>query len=226
MTLFVPEVVKATISAKCPPEIMVRGCDHPRELLTERFDSLVVGCGLGEINDHQTVGLIELIENSPSPVVIDADALNAITRSARIDVLSDRHVITPHPGEFQRLAPDLKDLTREEAAHTFADRVPAVLLLKGCRTIVTRAAHPLRINSTGTPAMASGGQGDLLAGVIGARLAAGDPLIDAASLGAWICGRAAEIALNDPALSEDSLCPTDVLRFLGAAFNDWRTSRR
>ena len=74
--------------------------------------------------------------------------------------------------------------------------------------------------------MATGGQGDLLAGVIGARLAIGDTPLDAASLGAWLCGRSAEIALNEGRLSEESLLPCDVLHFLGAAFRDWQGSRR
>jgi len=74
--------------------------------------------------------------------------------------------------------------------------------------------------------MATGGQGDLLAGVIGARLAGGDSPLDAATIAAWICGRSAEIALNERHLSEESLTPSDVLNFLGAAFQHWKTSRR
>lgn len=226
ITLFVPSSSHGAVSAKCPPEIIVRSCDDPRELLGERADAWVVGCGLGKMADHQTHGLFELIERSGVPLVIDADALNAIARAGKTGILSTSHVITPHPGEFRRLAPDLADLTREDAARAFVARFPATLLLKGCRTIVARSGCPLRINATGSPGMATGGQGDLLAGVIGARLAAGDSLQDAASLGAWICGRAAEIAQTDPAVSEDSLTPTDVADFLGAAFNDWRASRR
>ena len=66
----------------------------------------------------------------------------------------------------------------------------------------------------------------MLAGVIGARLAIGDSTVDAAALGAWLCGRAAEVALNQENLSEESLTPSDVLHFLGAAFRDWKTSGR
>ena len=74
--------------------------------------------------------------------------------------------------------------------------------------------------------MASGGQGDVLAGVIGARLATGDSPMNAARLATWVCGRSAEIALNDPTISEESLLPTDILHHLGAAFRDWKSSRR
>lgn len=74
--------------------------------------------------------------------------------------------------------------------------------------------------------MATGGQGDLMAGVIGARLAIGDSPLEAAALSAWLCGRAAEIAMQDANTSEQSLTPSDVLLHLGGAFEDWRTSSR
>ena len=226
VTLFVPQSVRSLISTKCPPEIIVRGFQNPRELLEFPFDSLVMGCGLGEMEGLVAEGLLDLISKSPVPTVIDADALNLITKSGKTEILTEKHILTPHPGEFARLAPDLRNLPREEAARLFADRVPATLLLKGSRTIVTRKGHPLWCNATGTPAMATGGQGDLLAGVIGALLASGESPLDAAALGAWVCGRSAEIALNEANLSEESLAPSDVLHFLGAAFLDWKSSRR
>jgi NAD(P)H-hydrate epimerase len=226
VTLFVPNSVHSLISAKCPPEIIVRGIENPREVMSLRFDSWVVGCGLGEMNITFGKGLLEFIRDSKVPTVVDADALNLIARSGATDVFSDQHILTPHPGEFARLAPDLAALPREEAARRFADCSPATLLLKGCRTLVTRRGEPLWCNSTGTPAMATGGQGDLLAGVIGARLAIGDSAMEACQLGAWICGRSAELALDEEITSEESLTPSDVLHFLGAAFQDWQTSSR
>lgn len=226
ITLHVPQHVAAHIAAKCPPEIIVKGFLNPDELVTGPFDALVTGCGLGILEDEIASGLLRLIETSPAPVVIDADALNLIARLDKTSILAEKHVITPHPGEFRRLAPDLIELPREEAAREFADRFPSTLLLKGSRTIVTRRGEPLWCNTTGDPGMASGGQGDVLSGVIGARLAAGDSPLEAATLGAWLCGRSAEIALNQPHLSPESLAPSDVLHHLGAAYQDWRTSSR
>ena len=226
VTLFVPEPIAASIAARCPAEIIVRAIADPREILDFRYDSLVVGCGLGEMDALFSRGVLALIEKSPSPAVIDADALNLIAQTGRTDLLTASHVITPHPGEFAKLAPDLAGLPREVAARRFVDRVASTLLLKGSRTLVTRRDGPLLCNSTGTPGMATGGQGDLLAGVIGARLAAGDSGTDAASLAAWICGRAAEIAIAGCQPSEESLTPGDVLQLLGAAFRDWKSSSR
>jgi NAD(P)H-hydrate epimerase len=226
ITLFVPPNVRALVVSRCPAEIIIQEVENPREVLASRFDSLVVGCGLGEMDSTAEEGLLELISESPVSTVVDADAINLLARTGKRGILSERHVITPHPGEFERLAPDLTGLPREESARRFADDCAAVLLLKGCRTLVTRRGAPLWCNSSGTPAMATGGQGDLLAGVIGARLAIGDSPMEAAALAAWLCGRAAEIAMQDPNTSEQSLTPTDVTRCLGGAFEDWRTSSR
>ncbi len=226
VTLHVPEQIAANIAAKCPPEIIVRGFSDPRELLALPFDALVTGCGLGDINDETADRLLELILKSPAPVVIDADAINLIAKRNQCHLLSDEHILTPHPGEFKRLAPELAENSREKAARIFTDRFPVTLLLKGCRTLVTRQGQPLWCNTTGTPGMASGGHGDLLAGLIGARLAVGDSPVDAACLSAWLCGRAAELSLNEPRISEESLIASDVLDYLGAAYQDWRASAR
>jgi ADP-dependent NAD(P)H-hydrate dehydratase / NAD(P)H-hydrate epimerase len=226
ITLHVPDSIRAIISGKCPPEIIVDGYLDAREVLETRFDALIVGCGLGKPDDQAAEEILTLIENNGVPTVLDADALNLLAARNRTDILLPHHVLTPHPGEFARLAPDLAELPREQAARQFADRIPAVLLLKGSRTLVTRRGQPLHANSTGTPGMATGGQGDLLSGVIGALLATGEDPMMAAARGAWLCGRAAEIALDQSHLSEESLTPEDVLHFLGTAFTDWRQATR
>ena len=226
ITLHVPVQTAAVIASKCPPEIIVRGYASPHEWQDLPYDAWVVGCGLGTLDSATAASVLEWLARATVPTVIDADALNLLARSGHLAILSERHVITPHPGEFQRLAPDLAGCTRELAARAFADRTPATLLLKGCRTLVTGRGHPLWSNATVSPGMATGGQGDLLAGVLGARLASGAPPLAAAGLAAWLCGRAAELALDQPATSVESLTPSDVASHLGAAFRDWQGSRR
>lgn len=226
ITLHVPAHAAAVIASKCPPEIMVRGFLSPVDLGNLAADALVVGCGIGELESAAAESLLDWIANTSVPAVIDADALNLIARHGRTGILAARHVITPHPGEFRRLAPDLDGLSRESAARAFAGRSPATLLLKGSRTIIACAGHTLQCNSTGSPGMATGGQGDLLAGVIGALLAGGSVPNESAALGAWLCGRAAEIALQNSDLSEESLTPSDVARHLGGAFSDWKCATR
>ncbi len=226
IVLYVPPAAAATITAKCPCEIIVRTCDNPLEMLENQPEALVIGPGLGTVGEGYAKDLRQLIDRATVPMVLDADALNLMAQGGWLDALKDNHVLTPHPGEFRRLAPDLADLPRETAARAFVARHPVTLVLKGCRTLVTRRGDPLWCNATGSPAMATGGQGDLLAGVLGAQLAAGTPPVAAAAISAWLCGRAAELALTDRQFSEESLTPGDQLARLGAAFNDWREGRR
>jgi hydroxyethylthiazole kinase-like uncharacterized protein yjeF len=150
-------------------------------------------------------------------MVIDADGLNFM--AARGLKSNSHHILTPHPGEFARLAPELMELDREEAANAFVEKNEAVLLMKGARTIVAKHGSSLRTNSTGTPAMSNGGQGDLLSGVIGANLAEGMNHFDAAAFGAWLCGHAAELSQE---AYGDVCIATDTAARLGTAMRNWR----
>ena len=226
IVVYAPASAAPVIAAKCPCEIIIRACEHPLELLETPPDALVIGPGLGALRGGFADGLLELLERTALPTVLDADALNFLAQRDRLDLLKPNHVLTPHPGEFRRLAPDLAGVPRETAARLFAARHPVTLLLKGCRTLVTRHGDALWCNATGSPAMATGGHGDVLAGVLGALLAAATPAVPAAALAAWLCGRAAELALAERNASEQSLSPSDLLARLGAAFNDWREGTR
>ncbi|MBK1883303.1 NAD(P)H-hydrate dehydratase [Luteolibacter pohnpeiensis] len=227
ITIHAPPDAADAISKKCPPEIMVIPTEDPASILKVRYDALVLGCGLGEMNQERQQQLFKLIEKSPIPTVIDADALNAISTAGRLELLPEHHVITPHPGEFKRLAPEMSELPREQAVSQFTKKHEPVLLLKGARTLIgSKASRSIRVNSTGNPGMASGGQGDFLAGVIGALLARGEPPLDAATVAAWVCGRAAEIAVHHDHESVESLTASDIAIHLGSAFKDWRRATR
>ncbi len=218
VTLHIAESIHSLIAGAAPPEIMVRGSRDPlADALSTRHDALVIGPGLGA-----GAPLAERISGVTAPIVFDADALNAIAAAGRFDFLKPAHLLTPHPGEFARLAPDLAALPRIEAARAFVSRHPCTLLLKGACTLVAAPGEPVRLNPTGHAGMASGGQGDVLAGVAGALLASGIAVPDAASLAAWLCGRAAETVLASGPFANAS----DTLRHLGKAFLDWQECRR
>ena len=133
ITLHVPRDAAAVIAAKCPPEIIVRGYASLQDFWQADYDALVVGCGIGEVDAATAAGLLEIIANSAAPAVIDADALNLIAKSGMSAILDDRHVLTPHPGEFQRLAPDLAatpagngcaSVRGADSRHPVAQRMP------------------------------------------------------------------------------------------------------
>jgi NAD(P)H-hydrate epimerase len=129
-----------------------------------------------------------------------------------------------------RLFPEGEGLSRRETAARYlqaqsASCSPVTLLLKGSRTLVAqRTEEGLRVawNTTGHPGMASGGMGDILTGTCAALAGQGLALFDAARLGAWLCGRAAEEAIAQGEQSQESLAATDLLRFMGRAFRDLR----
>jgi NAD(P)H-hydrate epimerase len=120
---------------------------------------------------------------------------------------------------MNRLFP-AKKTTRAEHAKKFCAKYPVTLLLKGSRTIITERDRPLSYNTTGNPGMATGGMGDVLTGVCAALMAQKLTPFAAARAAAWLCGRAAEIAIFQKNASEESLLPSDLLENLGAAFRD------
>ena len=219
--LFVPKNIYDIVASAAPPEVMVQPISSYASLLDEPIDVWAIGPGLGKKKAAQ---IRRLIKQTTKPMVVDADALNALAENpALLRRCAGPRLLTPHPGEMKRLFPAGK-ITREKYAARFCAKYPVTLLFKGSRTIVAERGRPLSYNTTGNPGMATGGMGDVLTGVCAALLALKLAPFDAARLAAWLCGRAAEIAVFHAGASEESLLPSDVLKNLGAAFNDLRAA--
>ena len=215
--VFVPEEIYEIVASAAPMEAMVKPLQSYSDLLKQKPDVWAVGPGLGTSRADE---ILELIEKAKQPMVLDADGLNIL--SEKISALrhcKGERLLTPHPGEMKRLFPHHKE-RRAEIATKFCDRFAVTLLLKGSRTIVAQRGRPLSYNSTGNPGMATGGMGDVLTGVCAGLVGQGLSLYDAARIGAWVCGRAAEMAIFNDGQSEQSLLPRDVLDHLGEAFNE------
>jgi ADP-dependent NAD(P)H-hydrate dehydratase / NAD(P)H-hydrate epimerase len=215
--LFVPEDVYEIAAAAAPPEVMVKATRGYKDLADAKIDVWAVGPGLGKAHAARIRDLIARVEQ---PMVVDADGLNILAEE--IDVLTrcrGPRLLTPHPGEMARLVAPGK-MTRAGLARSFCEHFPVTLLLKGSRTIVAQRGQPLSFNSTGNPGMAKGGMGDVLTGVCAGLIGQGMSLYDAARVGAWLCGRSAELAIFHGGSTEQTLLPTDVLDNLGRAFTD------
>lgn len=187
--------------------------------LARGADVLAVGPGLGR--EPGTVSFVRsLLAGSEKAVVLDADGLYALSPFAEEFRRSAPFVLTPHPGEFARLtgqpAPQGEGARREQAVG-FARRFGCVLLLKGSGTLVSDGSRLYR-NTSGNPGMASGGSGDVLTGVIAALAGQGLGAFDAAVLGAWVHGRAGDLAAAE--LGMTALTATDLLDYLPAAFRE------
>ncbi len=142
-----------------------------------RIDCLALGPGLGEGLEQQQI-IARLISRDDLPLVIDADGLNALTHLP--DFQNDLHadaILTPHPGEFRRLARSLEidiDITdpnlRSRGAEALAQRLGCIVVLKGRHTVITDGQHT-HLNHTGNPALATAGTGDILTGIIAGLIA-------------------------------------------------------
>lgn len=214
-----------------------------REHLSELLGSAtVVACGPGMGRSVGTVQIVGwLYQNLDKPLVVDADGLNALAESAAFLRRAERvRVLTPHPGEFRRLAaaaklPEInlaalgasspgtnttaeRARQREEltsAARVLAAHCGATIVLKGHGTLVTDGTRWV-VNTTGNPGMATGGTGDVLTGVIAALLAQGLAAFEAAQLGAFVHGLAGDLAAAE--LGQASLIASDLVRYLPRAF--------
>ena len=215
--LFVPEDIYEIAATAAPPEVMVKATRAYKDLPNEKIDVWAVGPGLGNAHGARIRDLIARVEQ---PMVVDADGLNVLAEE--IEVLSrcrGPRLLTPHPGEMQRLVAPGK-MARAGLARSFCEHFPVTLLLKGSRTVVAQRDQPLSFNSTGNPGMATGGMGDVLTGVCAGLIGQGMSLYDAARVSAWLCGRSAELAIFHGNSTEQTLLPSDVLDNLGRAFID------
>ncbi len=221
VTLHAANDTHATVAAAVPPEVMVRRTESLSDLLQFKQDVIAIGPGFGMQRPGE---VLQLIEKFPLPMIVDADALNILSHNLHfLASAAGARVLTPHPGEMARLDPGFAQRNRSESVRIFNERFPAVLLLKGARTVIGQHGQPLSYNSTGNPGMGTGGMGDVLTGVIAALIGQKASPYDAARLGAWLCGRAAEQATSFGCETEETLTPTRLLDYLARAFTDLRS---
>jgi NAD(P)H-hydrate epimerase len=206
---------------------MVRGADGSEALesLLDEVDALVAGTGLGQSAWSQD--LFDGCMRSPVPVVLDADGLNLLAQKLspldEAELPLGRWILTPHPAEAGRLldcsAAEVQQ-DRVTAAQSLARRLQAVVVLKGCGTVIADPAGRYAICPLGNPGMATAGSGDVLSGVIGAMLAQGLDCWDAACAGVAAHAMAGDRAAAR--IGERGLLASDVTRMLPAVLNPGR----
>lgn len=179
--------------------------------------ALALGPGIGK-SDALTVVVTQLYRTIAQPMVIDADALNALAVPERgLAEAGGARVLTPHPGEFQRLSSaSASDRGHQmAAARELAAEHGIVIVLKGHETYVTDGDR-FYLNTTGNPGMATGGSGDVLTGIITGLLCQGLSPFDAACLGVYMHGRAGDLAARE--VGQVGMIASDLLRFLPQAW--------
>jgi hydroxyethylthiazole kinase-like uncharacterized protein yjeF len=173
------------------------------------------GIGTGDETSHM---LVNFIKNFHKPLVIDADALNIISRSPdNLSLLRPLTILTPHPKEFDRLFGHSDDeRARFEKAKKMAVQHKIIIVLKGHFTGVFKPDGNISFNTTGNAGMAKGGSGDVLTGIITALLVQGYPPDTASAMGVYLHGHAGDLAAGIN--SEEAMLPSDLIQCLGKAF--------
>jgi len=235
--LAVPDPILETVAGYSPEPTTIP-CPADRDgrfaldalepLLThaQQCTALFLGPGLGR-SDALDQLVPQLLQKNAKPVVVDADALNALavagltTPAPQRDGNNHAIILTPHAGEFARLrnepTPPEDDMeARKSAAWEFARNVGVLLVLKGHETIITDGER-LALNSTGNPGMATGGSGDVLTGMIAGLVAQNfSPVFETVRLAVHLHGLAGDIAAER--LGEESVTATTILDAIPSAF--------
>jgi len=231
VTLAVPDSLVSLVAAEMPACMTLPVPDGGLGAFTHdavhtvfehlaQFNSVALGPGLSR---HKVVDgfLKALLIELYCPTVVDADAINHMADKPELlaSVIAEQVIMTPHPGEFERLSGTKTDgntAARIAAAQKFADEHEFVVLLKGHQTVIAAPGTMPHVNLTGNPGMATAGSGDVLTGVLSALLAQGMSPLDAARAGAFLHGLAGDIAAGIH--GHAALTAPRIIDALGAAF--------
>ncbi|KYC38026.1 bifunctional ADP-dependent (S)-NAD(P)H-hydrate dehydratase/NAD(P)H-hydrate epimerase [Scytonema hofmannii PCC 7110] len=212
LSIAVPESLKSIMVAQLP-EALIIGCPEtesgalaqlqlPENTDLSKFNA--IACGPGLTRDASPI--LQEVLDSTVPLVLDADGLNILADMGTIPTLQKRQaptVLTPHAGEFKRLFPNISDPNKDrvKAVREAAEQSTAVVLLKGARTAIATPQGIVWLNPESTPALARGGSGDVLTGLLGGLLAQASskniPIEDITATAAWWHSQAAILAAQE-----------------------------
>ena len=225
--IFTPEENRIILQSTLPEAIVTPyTAENAEELLLaslQKADVIVCGCGLSvtPLSKKILSVLLHNVDTEKTPLVLDADALNLISRNPSFLKYIKNTVITPHALEFSRLfGASVQEIltTPEEFAFSYAKKHSLICVLKDHNTVVSDGSDQLYINNTGNNGMSTGGSGDVLAGILAGLLAQAKKVtLDTVSLAVYIHGACGDIAARR--LSPYSLMASDLIDALPLVFN-------
>ncbi len=183
----------------------------------QQYTTISIGPGIGQ--EKTTVSFLKtLLINQNNPLVLDADALNIISKNPDfLNYIPHNSILTPHPKEFERLFGTCENgYTRMKKANEMAVELGLIIVLKGANTLVALPDGQLFFNSTGNSGMATAGAGDVLTGIISGLLTQGYTPENAAKLGVYLHGLAGDLALSEQSL--ESLIASDIIDCIGKTY--------
>ena len=219
LTVHIPEKGLNILQTAVPEAMVIP--DRNEKMITEMrppegFQAVGIGPGIG-VNYATRSALQGFFKDHKEPVVLDADALNLIAEHRElIDMIPRNSILTPHIGEFRRLTGvETRGFETLETLIKVAETSRTIVVLKGPYTAIADPYGYIHFNSSGHPAMATAGSGDVLTGMITSFMARGYEAIDAARLGVYIHGRAGEIAAENR--GTESVVASDIIRAIPKA---------
>ncbi len=198
----------------CIDESGTRFCKSDEQDL---YQAIGIGPGIGQ-KKATLNSLIGILNNAQKPVVLDADALNLLAKNQFLyDLIPENSILTPHPGEFRRLAGETDNFyQRFEKQKALAKEQKVIVVLKGAHTSIALPDGRCYFNTTGNPGMGTAGSGDVLTGIITSLLAQGYPPENAAITGVYLHGLAGDLAAK--AQGERALIASDIIDHIGEAY--------
>ncbi|MDD4730259.1 MAG: NAD(P)H-hydrate dehydratase, partial [Dysgonamonadaceae bacterium] len=183
-------------------------------------NAVAIGMGMGKHTEtkHALKEFLENVVSTISPIVIDADALNILAENKNwLSLLKPNTILTPHPGELERLIGKWEDDFEKIAlTRAFAQKYNVIVIVKGAHTLIVNSTH-LHVNSSGTPALSTAGSGDVLSGIIAGLLAQRYQPLVAAQLGVFIHGMTANVTSNE--INPRTFIATDIIDNIGKVYN-------
>ncbi|MEI6313035.1 MAG: NAD(P)H-hydrate dehydratase [Bacteroidota bacterium] len=220
VSVLVPETENAIVQSSVP-EAMSINYKHSFNITSlEAYQAIGIGCGLGQGEISKTI-FTQLLSIQQHPIIIDADAINLVANHPELLALIPKgSILTPHVKEFDRLfGPSANAAQRFELQKQKSKELQIIILLKGRYTCITTPGGISYFNITGNAGMATGGTGDVLTGIITGLYAQYKDILKAALLGVYLHGLAADIAITKNQ-SKESLIASDIIEFLGSAFQE------
>lgn len=222
LTTHIPQIGYSILQTTVP-EVMIE-CDENENHFSgiefktlDKYNAIGIGPGLGK-EKHSTEGLKKLIGDFGGAIVFDADAINILAENKTLlEFIPPHCIFTPHIKEFERLThPVSNSFERMDLQKAFSKRYNCIVVLKGSHTCVSSPEGNCYFNTSGNPGMATAGSGDVLTGIILSFLAQGYSSTQAAIIGVYLHGKAADIALQQQ--SYESLIASDIIKNLGETF--------
>lgn len=219
VTAYLPKCGVTAIQSYFPEAMAVedKGADHIVSIEHNvKPDAIGIGMGMG-LREETAQAMRKFLEDNTIPLVVDADGLNILSQHPDwLSLLPEGAILTPHPKELQRLIGDwIDDYDKIEKTRSFSLKYGVIVLIKGAYSVIIDG-EDLYVNSSGTPALATAGSGDVLTGIITSLLAQGYAPADAVRIGVFLHGLTANI--TEGVIHPRSFVASDIIDHIGNAY--------